>query len=58
MDRWTYLFLFERVTEAEGQSVDMIGFLLAHRTSLDGLSQKFVDSIRRLMLMETGVALL
>ena len=38
--------------------MDVIGFLLTHRTSLDGLCQKFVDSIRRLMLMETGVTFL
>ena len=38
--------------------MNVIGFLLTHRTSLDGLGQKFVDSIRRLMLMETGVTFL
>lgn len=54
----TYLFLLERVPEAEGQSVDVIGLFLAHRTGLDGLRQEFVDSVRRLVLMETGVALL
>jgi hypothetical protein len=37
--KWIYLFLFEWVTEAEDESV--IGFLLTHRTSLDGLGQKF-----------------
>jgi hypothetical protein len=38
--------------------VDVIGLFLAHRTGLDGLRQEFVDSVRRLVLMETGVALL
>ena len=36
--------------------MNVIGFLLTHRTRLDGLGQKFVDSIRR--LMETGVTFL